>query len=253
LGGKAPSSVRAQVDRLLRGLEDVLQRRIRGVYLHGSLALGCFNPARSDLDVLLVVEEPLQPDEKLALVDLLLDVSKTPHEIELDIVTTDQLNHWRHPSAHELHYSEWSRERFMRNPARRLGELSAPNPDLAAHVALTRAVGISVVGLPPREVLPEIPFEHYRDALLQDLEWARTVRSETYGILSPCRIWATLATGEIHSKVSGSEWALERLPDELKPPVEAALAAYTGAANGVQVDDSERQKLFAYVDTQVRQ
>src|SRR5215471_7750836 len=83
VGGEAPSSVRAQVYRLLGGLGDVLSQKLRGVYLHGSLALGCFNPVRSDVDVLVVVAGPLQLDEKLRLVDLLLSVSAEPHKVEL--------------------------------------------------------------------------------------------------------------------------------------------------------------------------
>jgi predicted nucleotidyltransferase len=249
LGGEAPSSVRAQVEWLLRGFGEVLPQKLSGVYLHGSFALGCFNPLRSDLDVLVVVDAPLQPDEKLRLVDLLLHVSMTPHQIELDVVTTDQLKNWRHPCPHEFHYGESSRERFIQDPVRRLAELSSPNADLAAHITVTRAVGISVVGPAPPYLLPAVPLEDYRDSLLQDLEWARTADSDIYGILSPCRIWATLATGEVHSKVTGAEWALARLPDGLKPPVEAALAAYTGdAAEGL-----DRTKVVAYVESQVRQ
>jgi predicted nucleotidyltransferase len=251
MGGEAPSSVRAQVDSLLCGLNDVLSRKLHAVYLHGSLALGCFNPAHSDVDVLVVVDAALELDEKLPLVDLLLRVSNTPHEIELDVLTAKQLTDWRHPSPYEFHYGESHRERLLRDPVRHLNEFSSSNADLAAHVTLARAVGISVVGPPPQDVLPDIPHEDYGDSLLQDLEWSRTADSDMYAILSPCRVWATLATGEIHSKVTGAEWALARVPGELKPPIEAALAAYAGDA--ALVEGLERGKVLAYVEAQVRQ
>jgi streptomycin 3"-adenylyltransferase len=229
----------------------VLQERLRAVYLHGSLALGCFNPRRSDIDVLVVVDETLTQEDKLRLVELLLHVSNTPHEIELDLVTAGQLAHWRHPSPSEFHYSEWSRDRFEADPARRLAELSRPNADLAAHVTVARAAGVAVVGPTPRDLIPEVPFDHLRDSLLRDLGWARDVESETYGILSPCRIWATLDTRDLHSKLTGARWALERLPAELKPPVEAALATYRDDAT-IRVDESARQRLFDYIVDKVR-
>ena len=251
LGGEAPSSVSEQLDRLVTGLEEIVADRLRAVYLHGSLALGCFNPRRSDIDVLVVLSEPLAQEDKLRLVKLLLAVSKTPHEIELDAVTFEQLEHWRHPSPYEFHYSEWSRERFEADAARRLAELASPNADLAAHIAVTRAAGVAVIGPPPTGLLPNTPFEDLRDSLLRDLDWARDVDSETYGILSPCRIWATLETGAVHSKATGAEWALERLPDGLKAPVEAALAAYRDDAP-ISVDESTRRRLFDYVADKVR-
>jgi predicted nucleotidyltransferase len=228
----------------------VLHQGLRAAYLHGSLVLG-FNPRRSDIDVLVVVDETLTQADKLRLVELLLNVSKTPHEIELDLVTTDQLAHWRHPSPYEFHYSESNRDRFEADPARRLEELSRPNADLAAHVTAARTAGVAVVGPAPQDLMPEVPFEDLRDSLLRDLEWARDVESETYGILSPCRIWATLETRDLHSKVTGARWALERLPAELKPSVEAALAAYLDNAP-IRVDESTRRRLFDYVVDKVR-
>ena len=252
MGREAPRSVGEQIDRLTAGLRTVLQDRLHALYLHGSLVLGCFNPRQSDVDVLVVVERPLPLDDKLRLVDLLLDVSNSPHPIELDAVTVAQLENWRHPSPYELHYSEWSRDRLTEDPLRRLAELPATNADLAAHITVTRAAGTAVVGPPPHELLPDVPFTDYRDSVVRDIEWARTVDSETYGMLSPCRVWATLATGEVHSKATGARWALARLPDDLRPPVAAALAGYLGD-DPVHVPEPLHRRLVDYVVGQLPQ
>jgi hypothetical protein len=53
-----PGQIAAQLDRLVAGLREVLGERLVAVYLHGSLALGGFQPGRSDIDVLVVVREP---------------------------------------------------------------------------------------------------------------------------------------------------------------------------------------------------
>lgn len=157
----------------------------------------------------------------------------------------------RHPSPYEFHYSGSHSERFSRDAARHPSELGSQNADLAAHVTVPRAAGISVFGSEPQQLLPDVPFEDYRDSLLRDLEWARTVESDSYGILSPSRIWATLATGTVHSKVTGTEWAIARLPDDLKPPVEAALAAYRDGAP-TSVDELIRRRLYEYIADKVR-
>jgi len=222
------------------------------VYVHGSLALGCFNPARSDLDVLVVLAEALDVDTKLRVADVLLHASAHPYEIELDALTLAQLAGWRHPSPYDFHYSESHRERYAADPLGRLAGLARTNADLAAHVTVTRAAGIAIVGPPPYELLPEVPFADYRDSLLRDLEWARTAESESYGILSPCRIWATVETRQIHSKVSGAHWALERLPADLERPVAAALATYV-RNEPLDVAESLRLQLFDYVAERLRQ
>jgi hypothetical protein len=36
---------------LLATLQDILKENLVGMYLHGSLAMDCFNPARSDIDL----------------------------------------------------------------------------------------------------------------------------------------------------------------------------------------------------------
>ena len=39
-----PGAVRAQVDQLTSTLSNLLAEHLIGIYLHGSLAMGCFNP-----------------------------------------------------------------------------------------------------------------------------------------------------------------------------------------------------------------
>ena len=42
----------------------ILGENLVGVYLHGSLAMGCFNPRSSDVDLLVVVREDIPPKVK---------------------------------------------------------------------------------------------------------------------------------------------------------------------------------------------
>ena len=51
-----PPEVTPLLDELVSGITDALGDNLVGVYLRGSLALGGFDPATSDVDVLVVTE-----------------------------------------------------------------------------------------------------------------------------------------------------------------------------------------------------
>ena len=54
------------LERFVRAGRALLGENLTGVYLHGSAAMGCYNPRRSDLDLLLVVERGLTDAVKLS-------------------------------------------------------------------------------------------------------------------------------------------------------------------------------------------
>lgn len=53
----APTPVREQVQALVAGVASIAAGNLLGMYLHGSLAMGGFNPARSDFDILVVTRD----------------------------------------------------------------------------------------------------------------------------------------------------------------------------------------------------
>ena len=50
----------ALLSKFTEETRNILGDELVGVYLHGSAAMGCFNPAKSDLDLLIVVKKPWQ-------------------------------------------------------------------------------------------------------------------------------------------------------------------------------------------------
>jgi predicted nucleotidyltransferase len=60
---------------LAEELTVILEADLVGVYLHGSAATGCFNPDRSDIDLLVVVRQTLSPEQRRAVAQLLLNAS----------------------------------------------------------------------------------------------------------------------------------------------------------------------------------
>lgn len=249
-------AVRAQLSGLVTGLADALSDKLVGVYLHGSLVLGCFNPQRSDVDVLVVIRSPTTDVERRALVPVLLRSSGSkawprtpPYPLEIDVVTEPEVNPWRYPTPFDVHWSESHRRAELE-----AGELMPPGEsvDLAAHLTIVREAGVALLGLPPADVFPEVPFADYRDSLLRDLEWCREQRWKFYSVLSASRIWATLSEGGLQSKATGAAWALERAPAEFRPLIAGALALYRAETDHWDFDGDQANAYVDYVTAALR-
>src|SRR2546428_13430063 len=66
-----PGAVRAQVDQLTSTLSNLLAEHLIGIYLHGSLAMGCFNPHHSDLDLLVITTTRMSLTTKRQIIEYL--------------------------------------------------------------------------------------------------------------------------------------------------------------------------------------
>lgn len=227
-----PNPIYSQVQDLLNGVRAILGNNLIGFYLHGSLAMGCFNPDRSDIDLLVVSHGPMTIHEKFVAADLLLGVSAQPCPIEISFLARKHLHPWRHPAAFDFHFGEVHRERYLSDVAdetwRGWNELRHTDVDLAAHVATTRARGICIFGQPIPEVFAEVPRPDYLDAVVADFHWSQEYleTNATYAILNSCRVLAYGTNEQILSKDEGGEWGLAHLPLAHRPVIDLALADY---------------------------
>ncbi len=255
MDGSWPESALRQLTGLQAGIQTIIPDKLVGIYLHGSLALGCFNPQNSDLDLLVVTRRGLTAAEKRRAIALLLQQSRAPHPIEISFLRRNDLRPWRYPTAFDLHYGEDWRDRFTRDLAsgawRRWNARGQPrprDPDLAAHVTVLRARGRVLLGPPIAELFPTVPREHYLTSIRSDLVWARDRLAENpvYAILNACRVYSYVREGRIASKAEGGEWALGRPENELtgseRDAILQALAVYRG----------ERARLEAQPDSVAR-
>ncbi len=229
-----PPANRSQIETLVAEIQRILGDALTGIYLHGSLAMGCFHPARSDLDVLVVTERPMTLGEKRASAEMFLRVSAHPHPIEISFLSQSDLCPWHYPTPFQLHYSEDWRARQTASLAngdwQHWNDMQPTDADLAAHLTITRARGIRLVGRPIAEALPPIPPADYRASILADVEDYTTGRiapaaNPVYFVLNACRVLAYLQAGHIFSKDEGA-WALTHLPSEFHGLITQALAAY---------------------------
>jgi len=227
-------AVRTQLEELQYQLLKLLSKNLVGLYLHGSLAMGGFNPARSDLDLLVVTEHPLSPETQYQLLRLLLQLSKKPYPIEISFLSLQDLHPWRYPTPYQLHFSEDWRSRYEEQLALEAGQREdtsreqPTDPDLAAHITILHQRGLRLYGRPIAEVFPPVPRADYVDSIVQDFHWAkkRLERDPVYFVLNACRVWGFLQDGEILSKAEAGEWARRALPERFRLLVEAAREAY---------------------------
>lgn len=219
-----------QLRRLVDALRRLLASNLAGAYLHGSLAMGSFDPARSDIDVLIVVHRRLLDSDRAQLARLLLDGSLAPFPVELSIVTTAQASLLQHPMPYEWHYSEAWRERYRDRLAEATQRPTQGDPDLVAHVLVARRRGRVLAGAASSAYLPMPTRAAIADSLWRDLDWAQQQLAATpalarYLALNAARALAWVAEDAVLSKAEGAARAARYLQGE-------ALARITAAAAG---------------------
>ena len=62
-----PEPAASVLEELEAQVRDLLGPNLRGMYVYGSLAFECYNPARSDVDVLVVTRRRMAPETRRAL------------------------------------------------------------------------------------------------------------------------------------------------------------------------------------------
>jgi len=173
-----------------------------GVYLHGSMAMGCFNPNKSDLDLLVVLRRPEPADCYRRIAKRLIEIESTLPQgaagIELSVILEACLSNFTYPTPFELHYSAAHRDRYRSDDSYLCGGFE--DPDLAAHI------------------------------ILGDVEDASEgiLENPVYYTLNLCRVLLFLKEGRISSKREGGEWGAQALPLQYKDLIWKCLAEYKG-------------------------
>src|SRR5262249_10829724 len=223
--------VNAVLHALLPSIQAILGDQFVGMYVHGSLASGDFNPATSDID-LVVAPAPSLPDELIPALGAMharlidgglkwaakLEGTYIPHEVIRHYQPSDAL----YPSLNEgsfymgHHGSDWV---------------------IQSHIL--REHGVVVAGPAPRDLIDPVTPDEVRDAMrallqewwapmLQDTARLRSDVYQAYAILTMCRALYTLETGEVVSKPVAARWA-QKCFGQRAATVERALAWRPGA------------------------
>jgi hypothetical protein len=210
-----PVSGYPDVDDLINRLRRLLSVRLGpdlvGLYLHGSLTGGDFDPQRSDIDLLAVVRS--LPDEATRrAVNTLLGTAPLTRGTGVDLEWVDQ---------HDLH----ARASLVPpEPGALLTFVSAP---VLLRYAL-RARGRAIAGPPPRSLIPAVSGPEYAAALadhvaaLSRMDWSGTPDRDR-------RRAACIANHALRVRQSDQEslvvWPSWPVPAALRPHARAVRAA----------------------------
>ena len=185
-------------------LRDALGPALVGVYLHGSAALGDYDPARSDVDILAVCAAPLGATERARLGPALgRDALPCPagSGLEFSLVTQAAARDPSRTPAFELHGWDGHGRVY---PGDGRGD-----PDLPLHYAVVRQTGIAIFGLPAADVLRDVPRAEQLGLVADELDWTVEHAGPSTRVLTACRAWALAVDGRFRSKRDAAEWALE--------------------------------------------
>lgn len=223
------------LERIKSAYWRLLGAQLVGIYVHGSLAFGCFNPRVSDVDFVVVVRGELSLREKKAMIRILLDVPDAPAKgFEMSVVQLAACQSFSYPTPFELHFSQLHLARCREDLERFCEEMHGTDRDLAAHFTVIRHRGIVLYGAPIEAVFGPVPREAFWDSLMADSADAleSVQKTPVYTVLNLCRLWAYKATEAVLSKSEGALWVLEQMDS---PVVQAALDAYENRGE-MQVD-----------------
>ena len=233
-----------QTDSLINSFveqsKEILRDNLVGVYLHGSLVMGCFNPQKSDIDLIIVVEQPLTDTVKRAYIEMTVEHNALgpAKGIEMSIVLREVCKPFVYPTPYELHFSAGHLEWFEEAPDEYIREMNGTDKDLAAHFTIINKRGKCLYGAPIEDVFAEVPSVDYMDSIWFDVEGAAEEITEypMYLILNLARVLAYKQEGPVLSKKEGGDWALGRLPAEYRPLIADALREYSENAEVVYDD-----------------
>lgn len=242
---------------LLTETHAILGDELIGLYLDGSLALGDFNPATSDVDFIAAVAQPLVSSEteflrrnsiskvpELAAMHRRIRDSGCPFATELE-------GSYIHLSALRRHDpADAVFPNLERGPDEVL-KLEKHHSDWIIHRYTVRKHGITLFGPPPATIIEPISPIDVRRATTEVLRswWGTPAAAEAirgahpgylvYVVQTMCRALYALEYGAVVSKPVAARWALATLDVRWHALIERSLAW--------QLDDSMKPEMIAFV------
>lgn len=220
--------VHSTLQAVLGGAREVLGGQFAGMYVHGSLALGGFEPGRSDIDFLVATSTRLTDGLTQALREMhaRLAAARLPWAgtIEGSYIPLAALRRYDPlDCAHPALRSDGS------------FEVDGHGPDWIIQRHILREKGLRLAGPPARELIDPVEPEELRRAQLGILRswWSRPFASperfgsaeyQAYAVLTMCRALYMLEFGEVAPKPQAAAWAQRALGLPWAGLIEWALA-----------------------------
>jgi hypothetical protein len=245
-----PPEVTLLIDALLAGFRDALPDNLVGVYLRGSLALGGFDPATSDVDLLVVVERPVSEAECAALAALHDRIPPTHADesgrrYEVSYIDRASIRRFRpserlHPRSGDDAPFEWYEHR----------------QNWVLERWAVREHGVTLIGPDSKTLIDPISPREIREAVASELRirvddwaaggptphWLLHRGAQVFEVETVCRALHTLSTAELRTKAEAITWAKQTLPAEWQP-----LIAWSQTCRGdLTRDETHIEELRAF-------
>ncbi|GEN85240.1 streptomycin 3''-adenylyltransferase [Sporosarcina luteola] len=253
-----PSDIEKFIYDLKEEIKKILKENFIGFYIHGSLAMGGFNPNSSDIDILVVTIKTIKVDTKRLLAQFFLNHSNLPFPVETSFLNREQLKDWQHPCSFDFHYSEFWRERYqndlLSDTSNFLNDDTSTDTDLAAHITITNHRGICVEGEPIDKVFPSVPRLDYISSIIGDFEdCLQNIKVDPiYCTLNSIRVYWYLKEGVISSKLEAGIWGCRVLPKYFSKIVRNVVNIYTGEDDEWPLSIEELIFLRDYLEERVQ-
>ncbi len=233
--------------QLTAGLCSTLRDNLVGVYLYGSLITGDFDASTSDLDLVVVLREPLDEARFEALQRLHANVIKGRPEwqdrLELAYISQRGLRRFR---------SETSTIGII-SPGELFHMIQAGSDWLISWYAL-REDGVALLGPPIESLVDPISARDYLRAVQEHIEsyrdmdtGAANAATLSYATLTVARGLFTLCHGQPTSKIKAAAWVQEIFP-HWSPLIQLALAWRVDPRRDPRALDEVRPRVAAFVD-----
>jgi len=220
---------------LLNNVQSVLGNYFIGLYLHGSLALGDFDPGHSDIDFCVVTtrELPLKLIADLEAAHGRINESGLAWVDKLEGSYLSKKTLWRY-DPEEIPHPHVYNKKFS---------VTRDDRDWVINRHILRECGVAVAGPPIKPFIAPVGPEELREAIvlglredwtpkLEDREWLVPPSRQPYVVLTCCRVLYTMKYGTITSKPVSARWALQTLDKEWVDVIEAAMAWHYGEPHG---------------------
>lgn len=211
------------LESLLSRMRNILQEKLVGLYVYGSLTTGDFDPESSDVDLLAATSSDVSNTEFDALRAMHLDFARD------NPVWDDRI---------DVQYLSVAALRTFRTQRSPIAIISAGEPfhmteagkEWLLNWYVVREEGVALFGPPAEALIGPITWEEYagcvRDYAVEVADRMKSVRDrkgQAYAILTMCRALCAQRTGEKVSKRQAAQWAQEELP-QWSGLIESALA-----------------------------
>lgn len=255
-----PLDIKNQIEQVVFIWTKYMGDNLVGIYLHGSIVLDAFWPNSGDIDILIVVNDSIPIDIKLAIAKDIIVIDKKPRPLEMSAIKLEDAKNWVNDGNCVFHYSDYWTERYLERFLDDTKEVYVvdhefPDADVTSYIKLINQSGITLYGSDKKDVFSEISDKDFWKAIsseVEDYEFDNyDPRYFASNILILGRILSFKITKKILSKYDAGLWMIDFVPENLRPIPEAAMKVWFEGKES-KFDEVSLEQLRVFLIDEIR-